>query len=125
MTKFNPLWWAKPPLILNYGVAVLSVVVALILAWWIESVWQSVPPVSLFLCAVMFSAWFGGIRPALLAIAFSALAFDYYFTLASNLFVGFDQGITAPCLFCAISPFYCVAERRAKERGRLAQTCAR
>jgi PAS domain S-box-containing protein len=79
MTKFNPLWWAKPPVISNYGVAVLSVVAALILAWWIDSVWQSVPPVSLFLCAVMFSAWFGGIRPALLAIAFSVLAFDYYF----------------------------------------------
>ena len=79
MTKFNPLWWAKPPLISNYGVAVLSVVVALILAWWMEGVWQSVPYVSLFLCAVMFSAWFGGIRPGLLAIAFSALAFDYYF----------------------------------------------
>jgi PAS domain S-box-containing protein len=70
---------AKPPVILNYGVAVLSVVAALILAWWIQSVWQSVPHVSLFLCAVMFSAWFGGIRPALLAIAFSVLAFDYYF----------------------------------------------
>ena len=66
-------------MILNYGVAVLSVVVALILAWWIDSVWQSVPHVSLFLCAVMFSAWFGGIRPGLLAIAFSVLAFDYYF----------------------------------------------
>ena len=79
MSKFNPLWWAKPPVILNYGVAVLSVVAALILAWWIDSVWQSVPHVSLFLCAVMFSAWFGGIRPGLLAIIFSALAFDYYF----------------------------------------------
>jgi PAS domain S-box-containing protein len=79
MSKFNPLWWAKPPVILNYGVAVVSVVVALILAWWIDSVWQSVPHVSLFLCAVMVSAWFGGIKPGLLAIIFSALAFDYYF----------------------------------------------
>ena len=44
---------------------------------------------------------------------------------ASNLFVGFDQGITPPCLFCAVSPFYCVAERRATERSRVAPTCAR
>jgi two-component system, LuxR family, sensor kinase FixL len=79
MPKFNPLWWPKPPVILSYGVAVLSVTAALLMAWWIESVWQSVPPVSLFLCAVMFSAWFGGTGPGLLAIVFSVLAFNYYF----------------------------------------------
>ena len=37
-------------------------------------------PVSVFLCAVMFSAWFGGLRPGLLATALSVLAFAYYFT---------------------------------------------
>jgi two-component system sensor histidine kinase UhpB len=36
-------------------------------------------PVSLFLCAVMLSAWFGGLKPGLLATALSVLAFDYYF----------------------------------------------
>src|SRR2546429_4211099 len=36
-------------------------------------------PVSLFLCAVILSAWFGGIRPGLLATALSAPAFYYYF----------------------------------------------
>ena len=116
MTKFNPLWWAKPPVISNYGVAVLSVVAALIFAWWIDSVWQSVPPVSLFL------VWWnqaGFARDCILRSGVRLLLF------ASNLFVGFDQGITAPCLFWAISPFYCVVERRATERGRLAQTCAR
>jgi Domain of unknown function (DUF4118) len=35
-------------------------------------------PVSLLLCAVMFSAWFGGIGPGLLATGLSTLAFDYY-----------------------------------------------
>ena len=79
MPKFNPLWRPKPRVILSYGVAVLSVVAALLLAWWIESVWQSVPHVSLFFCAVMFSAWFGGIGPGLLATAISVLVFDYYF----------------------------------------------
>src|SRR5256884_6245235 len=33
----------------------------------------------LFLCAVILSAWFGGIRPGLLATALSAPAFYYYF----------------------------------------------
>jgi len=32
-------------------------------------------PVSLFLCAVMLSAWFGGVGPSLLATSLSALAF--------------------------------------------------
>jgi C4-dicarboxylate-specific signal transduction histidine kinase len=36
-------------------------------------------PVSLFLCAVILSAWFGGVGPGLLATALSALAFYYYF----------------------------------------------
>jgi len=59
MSKFNPLWWSKPPVILSYGVAVLSVTAALIIAWWMEFVWQFAAHVSLFLCAVMFSVWFG------------------------------------------------------------------
>jgi len=44
-----------------------------------NSVLQAAAHVSLFLCAVMFSAWFGGFKPGLLAIAFSLLAFKYYF----------------------------------------------
>jgi C4-dicarboxylate-specific signal transduction histidine kinase len=36
-------------------------------------------PVSLFLCAIMFSAWFGGFGPGLLAITLSILAFKYYY----------------------------------------------
>jgi PAS domain S-box-containing protein len=78
MPKFNPHLWPKPPLILCYGVAALSVITALIIARWLEINLQTAP-VSLFLCAVMLSAWFGGIGPGLLAAALSALAFAYYF----------------------------------------------
>src|SRR5258708_19311414 len=35
--------------------------------------------VSLFLYGIMFTAWFGGVGPGLLATALSALAFHYYF----------------------------------------------
>ena len=79
MSSSNPRWWLTPSAIFRYGVAVLSVTAALIIAWWMEFAWQSAAHASLFLCAVMFSAWFGGIRPGLLAIALSVLAFDYYF----------------------------------------------
>ncbi|MEN3353513.1 MAG: hypothetical protein V7640_1671, partial [Betaproteobacteria bacterium] len=36
-------------------------------------------PVALFLCAIMFSAWFGGVKPGLFAMALSVPIFDYYF----------------------------------------------
>src|SRR5258707_4633753 len=36
-------------------------------------------PVSLFLGAIMITAWYGGIGPGLFATALSSLAFDYYF----------------------------------------------
>src|ERR1700720_4413093 len=56
----------------------MSVTAALISSQLLER--YLVPaPVSLFLCAVMFSAWFGGLRPGLLATALSILAFEYYF----------------------------------------------
>src|SRR6266481_1283175 len=79
MLSLSPLWWNQPPVILRYAVAVLSVIAALIVLWWMNSVFQAAAHVSLFLCAVMFSAWFGGFKPGLLAIAFSLLTFKYYF----------------------------------------------
>jgi len=71
-------WWPKPPGIMSYGVAVLSVTTALIIARWLD-VYLVTAPVSLFLCAIMFSAWFGGVRSGLFSLALSLLAFDYYF----------------------------------------------
>src|SRR6266852_7717355 len=44
-----------------------------------NTVFQAAAHVSLFLCAVMFSAWFGGFKPGLLAMAVSMMAFNYYF----------------------------------------------
>ena len=76
---FKHLRWSKPSAVLRYAVAMVSVASAVVFARVLEHYWQSTPFVSLFLCAVMFSAWFGGFGPGLLAIALSILAFDYYF----------------------------------------------
>src|SRR5712692_8419606 len=78
MPRSNPLLWPKTPAIWSYGIAVLSVAAALIIARW-PALHLEAAPVSLFLCAVMFSAWFGGVGPGLLATALSGLAFYYYF----------------------------------------------
>ena len=78
MPRPNPLLWPQPPVIWSYGIAVLSVTSALIISQW-PALHLEAAPVSLFLCAVMLSAWFGGVGPALFATAFSTLAFYYYF----------------------------------------------
>src|ERR1700740_1849079 len=78
MSRFNPLLWPKPSAIWGYGIAILSVPAALIISR-LRAVHLQDAPVSLFLCAVILSAWFGGIGPGLLATVLSALAFNYYF----------------------------------------------
>src|SRR5467141_1168796 len=78
MPSSNPLLWPRPPVTWGYGIAVLSVIAALIISRW-PALHLKDAPVSLFLCAVILSAWFGGAGPGLLATALSAFAFYYYF----------------------------------------------
>jgi PAS domain S-box-containing protein len=78
MSSSNPLLWPKPPAIWSYWLAVFSVGIALIITRWPPLHLQD-SPVSLFLCAVILGAWFGGVGPGLLATTLSALAFYYYF----------------------------------------------
>ena len=78
MSSSNPLLWPRPPVIWGYGIAVLSVTAALTISRW-PALHLQEAPVSLFLCAVMLSAWFGGAGPGLLATALSAFAFYYCF----------------------------------------------
>src|SRR5207302_1295073 len=62
----------------SYAVAVLAPAVARGIARG-PIVHLESAPVSLFLCAVMLSAWLGGVGPGLLATVLSAAAFAYYF----------------------------------------------
>jgi len=78
MSMPDSLGWRKHPVILNYGVPVLSVGVVLIIGRWLDLYFRAAP-VSLFICAVTFSAWLGGFRPGLLATILSVLVFKYYF----------------------------------------------
>jgi K+-sensing histidine kinase KdpD len=78
MSKFNPPLWRKPSAIWVYGIAVLLVTAAVIISRW-PALHLETAPASLFLCAVMISAWLGGVGPGLLAIVLSCFAFNYYF----------------------------------------------
>jgi PAS domain S-box-containing protein len=78
MSNSDPLLWRKPPLVWRYGIAVLAVTVVLVISRF-PSFHLQTASVSLFLCAVMLSAWVGGFGPGLLATALAILAFNYYF----------------------------------------------
>jgi len=78
MFRSNPLMRRKPPVMWSYEIAVLSAAVALFISRW-PAFHLETAPASLFLCAVMFSAWLGGLGPGLLATALSCLALSYYF----------------------------------------------
>src|ERR1700761_8311883 len=79
MSWSSPLPWTRRSAFANYAVAVLSVVAALVAALLLEPPMHSSPFVSLSLCAIMFSAWFGGLGPGLLATALSVACFTYHF----------------------------------------------
>lgn len=75
----------RHPRIWNYRATVSSVAAALKIAHLTAQHLQTAP-VSLFLCAAMFSVWLGGVGPGLLAIALSSLVFDYYFLAQRHSF---------------------------------------
>src|SRR6266852_4426272 len=87
MIKPNlPQRWPKPPTISYYAVAALSVAVGIIAAELITRFFHAEAIASSMLCAVIFAAWFGGLGPALLAIALALLAFHYYLVPPINSF---------------------------------------
>ncbi len=66
--------------ILRYGLAVASPSIALGLALLAEHYNFRNVEVPLFLCTVALTAWYGGSRPAAVALVLSIASFDYFFT---------------------------------------------
>src|SRR5262247_433778 len=77
---------ARPPLsaLSGYALAVLVFAAAFAAVALSGHLLDAAPPVSLFLCAIIFVAWFAGLGPALLGCALSVLAFGYFYLLALN-----------------------------------------
>jgi K+-sensing histidine kinase KdpD len=69
-------WWRKPPATVSFAVAALSVAAATVVTRGLHLQIAPTPPL---FCAVLLSAWFGGVGPGLLATALSMLAVAYYF----------------------------------------------
>src|SRR5882757_6055270 len=80
----------KPRTISYYALAVLSAAVAIIAAELITRLLHAEAIASTMLCAVIFAAWFGGLGPALTAIALALLAFHYFLVPPTNSFTWKD-----------------------------------
>jgi PAS domain S-box-containing protein len=123
MSRFNPQLWPKPPAIWSYGIAVLSILAAAIISLWPPFHLQGAPA-SLFLCAILVSAWFGGNRPGLLATALSVIAFYYYFLSPTHSLAAKPQEIPRLAIF-VVTAFFVesvgAAQRRSTESLRRAR----
>jgi PAS domain S-box-containing protein len=78
VSRLNRILSFKPSGIWGYGIAVLLVTSTMILSHSLNPLIGF--PGTLFLCAVMLSAWYGGVGPGLIATVLSCLSFHYYFT---------------------------------------------
>jgi PAS domain S-box-containing protein len=115
--------------LLVYGVAVTSIMLATLLRLLLQPVLGNNQPYVTYVIAVVFTAWFGGLRPALLALVLGALGAIYFFvppenSLAMNgppyvagLMLYLTVGITSALLSEAMHR----ARRRAEEAGRQLQ----
>ncbi|MGY4480249.1 PAS domain-containing protein [Bradyrhizobium sp. USDA 3364] len=68
----------------SFAVSVLAVAIAAIAADLLTRLLSAEAIVSPLLCAVIFTAWFGGLGPALLAVFLGVLAFHCYLVPASG-----------------------------------------
>src|SRR5215472_2039779 len=80
MDKWKPKSPHPLPAIRRYGLAVLSVGLALAGALLLSHFHFRDVEVPLFLFAVAITSWYGGPGPVTLAVFLSAALFDYFFT---------------------------------------------
>src|SRR5437762_3689471 len=66
--------------VLKYGLAVVSVAIALGLALLAQVYAIHTPEFPLFLTAIAVTVWYGGIGPGILAVVLSSTSFNYFFT---------------------------------------------
>src|SRR5712692_11765619 len=95
---------ARAP-VLRYGVAVLSIILALIPAYLLSDVVES--RLVVFAVAVMVSAWYGGWKPGLVATSF-ALTVTAYFSLTGDHTSGeYRTAVLQLTLFVCVALLIC------------------
>ncbi|HEY0006589.1 MAG TPA: PAS domain S-box protein [Pyrinomonadaceae bacterium] len=91
-------------LLTRYGIAVLAVAAALLLSLAVKPLIAHMP-FAFFFAAVLLSAWYGGLRPAILSIVLSCLVSSYFFLPpAFSLKIGLVQ-LLQLAIFSVVSLF--------------------
>ena len=91
--------------ILRYGVAVLSVILALIPAFLLSNVVES--RLLVFAVAVMISAWYGGWKPGLAATSFALTVSAYFALTGERSAAGQHQALIDLGLFVFVAMLIC------------------
>jgi K+-sensing histidine kinase KdpD len=71
--------------LLNYGVAIGSTAIALLLSLWLEPLISRTIG-AFFYIAIIVTTWYGGFRPGMVAVILSTLTIDYLFILPQSQF---------------------------------------
>ena len=116
MSTSRSSWWPSLAAILAYAVAILSVTTAMVTGLLLDQFLQTTPYVSLFLCSIMFAAWFGGFGPSLLATAIAVLLFTYYFVDPGGSFEVAAKDVPRVALF-TITALFVVSLSAAQRRN--------
>ena len=103
--KLPPVRTRLPAPILGYGVAVLSIILALIPAWLLSDVVES--RLAVFAVAVMVSAWYGGWRPGLVATSFALTVSAYFSLRAARVPEDYQKAIVHLTLFAFVAVLIC------------------
>jgi len=120
--KPGPAWPRSA--ISGYAVAVLVFAAAFAAVALLGHVLDAAPPVSLFLCAIIFVAWFAGLGPALLVCALSVLAFGWFYLLPLNSLTLASRALPRIVLF-GIASLFIAAVSAAQRRTAASLTRAR
>ncbi len=66
-------------LLIRYGTAIVATLLATLLRELLDPILEHRAPFSAYYAAVMFTAWYGGLGPSLLALVSGAVLADYFF----------------------------------------------
>src|SRR5258708_15219514 len=117
MANRDPSSPTPMPTILRYGIAVLSVAIAIGLDFFVLRQFEAI--LTPFLFAVAATVWYAGTGPGGLAIVLSVLSLNYFFLpsfFSFSTITHADFVYLAFCTFCALAVGWVSAMRRRAEQ---------
>jgi K+-sensing histidine kinase KdpD len=116
MALLDPSSPTPMPTILRYGIAVLSVAIAIGLDFFLLRHFDAI--LTPFLFAVAATVWYAGTGPGVLAIVLSVLSLNYFFLrpFSFSLISYADLVYLTFCIFCALAVGWVSAVRRRAEQ---------